>query len=156
MFQRRLLWRSSTLIHVFKNKSDVLQCNNYRGIKLMCHTTKLYERVLEQRIRNCVNISDEQFGFMPGRSTTDAIFILKQLQEKYREGQKPLHCVFIALEKAYDRVPREELLYCMREKKVPEKYVRVREDIYWGSSTIVKCAAGDSQPFEVKVKLHQG
>ena len=92
-------WRSSILIPVFKNKGDTLQCNNYRGIKLICHAMKLYERVLERRIRDCVSISDEQFGFMPGRSTTDAIFILRQLQEKFREGQKTLHCAFIDLEK---------------------------------------------------------
>ena len=69
----------------------------------MCHSMKLYERVQESRLRNLVEISEEQFGFMKGKSTTNAIFSLRQLQEKFREGQEDLHSVFIDLKKAYDR-----------------------------------------------------
>ncbi|KAK3574629.1 hypothetical protein QTP86_011537 [Hemibagrus guttatus] len=60
--------------------------------------------------------------------------------EKYRDGQKELHCVFVDLEKAYDRVPREELWYCMRKSGVAEKYVRVVQDMYERSRTVVRCA----------------
>ena len=66
-----------------------------------------WERVIDARLRRDVEIGDQQYGFMPGRNTTDAIFGLRILAEKYREGQKELHSVFIDLEKAYDRVPRE-------------------------------------------------
>lgn len=45
-------------------------------------------------------ISEEQYGFVPGRGTADAIFALRMLMEKYREGQKELHCVFVDQEKA--------------------------------------------------------
>ena len=86
-----------------------MSCGNYRGIKLTSHSMKLYERIIEGRLRRLVNISEEQSGFMKGKSTTDAIFALRKVQEKYREGLKELHSVFIDLEKAYDRVPREEL-----------------------------------------------
>ena len=67
--------------------------------------------------------------FMPGRSTTDAIFALRQLIEKYREGRKSLHCIFIDLEKAYDQVPRSEVWNCLRLKGVAEKYIRVIQDV---------------------------
>ena len=56
-----------------------------------------------------MEISKQQYGFMPGKETTDAMFALGMLMEKYREGQRELHCVFVDLEKLYDRVPREEL-----------------------------------------------
>ncbi|KAK3507880.1 hypothetical protein QTP70_002299 [Hemibagrus guttatus] len=59
---------------------------------------------------------------------------------KYRDGQRELHCVFVDLEKAYDRVPREELWYCMRKSGVAEKYVRVVQDMYERSRTVVRCA----------------
>ena len=149
-------WRASTLIPIFKNKGDIQDCGNYRGIKLTSHTLKLWERIVDQRLRSTVEISEQQFGFMPNRSTTDAIFALRQLVEKYREGQKNLHCIFIDLEKAYDRVPRQEVWNCLRLKEVEEKYIRIIQDMYKDSKTLVRCAAGDTDEFEVTVGLHQG
>ncbi|KAK3574720.1 hypothetical protein QTP86_015388, partial [Hemibagrus guttatus] len=76
--------------------------------------------------------------------------------EKYRDGQRELHCVFVDLEKVYDRVPREELWYCMRKSGVAEKYVRVVQDMYERSRTVVRCAVGQTEEFKVEVRLHQG
>ncbi|KAK3545698.1 hypothetical protein QTP70_011272 [Hemibagrus guttatus] len=90
-------WRGSVLVPIFKNKGDVQSCSNYRGIKLMSHTMKLWERVVEARLRKVVEICEQQYGFMPRKSTTDAIFALRILMEKYRDGQRELHCVFVDL-----------------------------------------------------------
>ncbi|KAK3557185.1 hypothetical protein QTP70_024685, partial [Hemibagrus guttatus] len=60
------------------------------------------------------------------------------------------------LEKVYDRVPREELWYCMRKSGVAEKYVRVVQDMYERSRTVVRCAVGQTEEFKVEVGLHQG
>ncbi|KAK3514609.1 hypothetical protein QTP70_021526 [Hemibagrus guttatus] len=70
--------------------------------------------------------------------------------------KRELHCVFVDLEKAYDRVPREELWYCMRKSGVAEKYVRVVPDMYERSRTVVRCAVGQTEEFNVEVGLHQG
>ncbi|KAK3544182.1 hypothetical protein QTP86_006029 [Hemibagrus guttatus] len=149
-------WRRSVLVPIFKNKGDVQSCSNYRGIKLMSHTMKVWERVVEARLRKVVEICEQQYGFMPRKSTTDAIFALRILMEKYRDGQRELHGVFIDLEKAYDRVPREELWYCMRKSGVAEKYVRVVQNMYERSRTVVRCAVGQTEEFNVEVGLHQG
>ncbi|KAK3566570.1 hypothetical protein QTP86_000992 [Hemibagrus guttatus] len=117
---------------------------------------KVWERVVEARLRKVVEICEQQYGFMPRKRTTDAIFALRILMEKYRDGQKELHCVFVDLEKAYDRVPREELWYCMRKSGVAEKYVRVVQDMYERSRTVVRCAVGQTEEFNVEVGLHQG
>ena len=149
-------WRQSTIVPIYKKKGDAQQCGNYRGIKLTSHTMKIWEKVVEARLRRDIEIGEQQYGFMPGRSTTDAIFALRILEEKYREGQKELHCVFIDLEKAYDRVPREEVWYCLRSAGVPETYIEVIQDMYDNSKTIVRCAVGTTEAFSVKVGLHQG
>ena len=66
------------------------------------------------------------------------------------------YCVFIDLEKAFNRVLREELWYCMRKSGVAEKYVRLVQDMYGNSVTAVRSAAGVTKGFTVKVGLHQG
>ncbi|KAF7710733.1 hypothetical protein HF521_009605, partial [Silurus meridionalis] len=75
-------WRRSVLVPIFKHKGDVQTCSNYRGIKLISHTMKLWERVVEARLREEVTICEQQYGFMPRKSTTDALFALRMLMEK--------------------------------------------------------------------------
>jgi len=75
----------------------------------MCHIMKLWERVIEHMLRLNVKISENQFGFMPERSTIEAIHLLHQIIERFRERRRNLNMVFIDLEKAYDKMPREVL-----------------------------------------------
>jgi hypothetical protein len=98
--------RRSILVPIFKNKEDAQSCTNYQGIKLMSHTMKLWERIIEYRLRGVTNVTKNQFDFMPGRSTMEAIFLIRQLMERCREQKKDLHMVFIDLENAYNKVPR--------------------------------------------------
>ena len=61
-------WRDSILIPIFKNKGDVQSCSNYRGIKLISHSMKLWERVIERRLQSELTFSEQQYGFMPGKT----------------------------------------------------------------------------------------
>ena len=140
----------SVLVPIFKEKGDIQECKNYRGIKLLTHTFKIWERVLDRRVRECTDIHESQFGFMPGRSTTDAIFILMQTIEQYREGQKDICVTFIDLEKAYDRVPREEIWRTTRERLVPEKYVKLVQDMYTGCR---RCAQSRAKAANLMLRL---
>ena len=57
-------------------KGDPLECGNFRGIKLLEHGMKMFEKILECRLGKLM-----QFGFSPGKGTTDAVFIIQQQQE---------------------------------------------------------------------------
>ena len=85
-------WRKSTLVPVYKGKGDPLVCGSYRASKLLDQLMKVLERVLETIIRCQVSIDDMQFGFMPGKKTTDAIFIMRQVQERYQARKEVALC----------------------------------------------------------------
>ena len=149
-------WNRSYMINVYKGKGDALECGSYRGIKLLENVMKVFERVTEARLRQTLHIDDMQFGFTPGKGTTDAVFILRQLQERYLVKKRDLWMAFVDLEKAFDRVPRDVIWWALRELGVEEHVVSVIQTMYSKASTVVKLGAGESREFEVRVGVHQG
>ena len=103
-----------------KKTNSAVEATEVR-IKLMSHTIKVWERIIDASLRDSVEISKQQYDFMPGKETTDAMFASRMLMEKYRKCQRELHCVFVDLEIAYNRVTREELWYCMKKSEMAEK-----------------------------------
>ena len=148
--------KTSEIVTIYKQKGDALECGNYRGIKLLEVALKLYERVIESRIRERVKIHSNQFGFMPGKGTTDAIFILRQVQEKILEGNNSRYWSFVDLEKAFDRVPREVVYWSLRRKGITEKLIRTVRTMYDGAKTTVRTGKGNTTAFEIRVGVHQG
>ena len=71
----------SYILILFKGEGDALDRGNYRGLKLTEHAMKVMERIVDGLIREMIVIDEMQFAFVPGRGTTDAIFIIRQLQE---------------------------------------------------------------------------
>ena len=49
-------WRDSLLVPIFKEKGDIQEYKNYRGIKLLTHTFKIWERVLDRQVIECTDI----------------------------------------------------------------------------------------------------
>jgi len=72
------------VLPIYKEKGDPMECGFYRGIRLLGHAMKVVERIFENRIRQQFDIDDVQFGFMKGKGTTDAIFIVGHIWEKFR------------------------------------------------------------------------
>ena len=78
---------------IFKNKGDEQSRSNCRGIKLMIRTMKIWEELVEARLREEVMVFGREDGFTPRKSSTDPMFALETLMDKYQEGQKEQRCV---------------------------------------------------------------
>ena len=67
-----------------------MDCGAHRGIKFLEHGVKVLDRVLKKKLREKVTIDKMQFGFMPGKKTTDATLVVRQMQEKFLAKKKVL------------------------------------------------------------------
>lgn len=140
----RAIW----FLHLsLKNNGDIHNCVNYKNINLMSHTIKLRENVSKRILLEGMRIAENHFGFLPGRSTTKAIYHLWESMGRYNSKTRDLHIVFIDLEKTYDWVPREMLWKILWKRKVfmfltsklYEKGVHVSYSPWGENKDIPKC-----------------
>ena len=96
-----------------------------------------------------------QFGFMTGKGTFDAVFILRMVQEHLAKQNK-LYMCFVDLKKAFDRVPRNVVESSMRKKGITEALVRAVMSLYKGARIKVKVGTHLSDEIEVNDGVHQG
>lgn len=151
-------FRVSRICSLYKNKGDRSDCNSYRGISLLSTPGKIFARVLLNRlIKLSENILPEtQFGFRPNRGTCEAIFSVRQLQEKSREQNRPLYLCFVDLEKAFDSVPREALWLMLVKLGCTEKFVRILRLLHDGMECCVTANGEQSEFFSVICGVKQG
>ena len=149
-------WEQSFIVCLYKGKGDALERGNYRGLRLTEQVMRVLERIVDGLIRQVVSNDDSQFGFVPGRGTTDAIFVVRQLQEKYLAANKRLYMAFVDLEKAFNRVPTKVIWWALRKLGVDEWIVRLVQGMYSNARSRVGVGEGYSKEFEVKVGVHQG
>jgi hypothetical protein len=81
--------------------------------------------------------------------------LIRQLIERCREQKKDLHMVFIDLEKAYDKVPRNVTWWTLQKHKVSTKYITLIKDMYDNVVTSVRTSDGDINDFLINIGLHQ-
>ena len=88
------------------HKEDKLDCSNYRAIRLLCLSSKIYSSIVLQRIKGRTEeiLAEVQHGFRANRSTVDQIFTLMQLTEKYEEFLKDLNVCYIDFRKAFNSI----------------------------------------------------
>ncbi|GKC29909.1 retrovirus-related pol polyprotein LINE-1 [Tanacetum coccineum] len=93
---------------------------------------------------------------MAGRSSIEAIHLIRSLMKKYKERQRDMHLDFIDLEKAYDSVPWVLIWKTLIDKGASRRYIKVIRDMYDDAKTRVQNSIGNTEFLLVEVGLHQG
>ena len=117
-----------------KNKGDINDINNYRGIILLNCLGKLFTSVLNSRLYNYLTseniLGNEQADFRPKHSTLDHIFALQILSNYYINERKQLFCAFVDYSKAFDFVDRTYLWQKLLNSNLNGKVFNVIKNMY--------------------------
>ena len=124
----------------------------------MNQITKIILKVIGNRIRKKIlpEISNEQCGFIKGKGTRNAIFILRMLMERVIEVKKELYICFVDFEKAFDRVRHEDLMKMLEELELDGKDLRLIKNLYWKQEAAVRVSNSESSTQSIKRGVRQG
>lgn len=154
-----LEWSKGIIVPVFK-KNDPCDPSNYRGITLVSCFSKILTGILNKRISTWVEnnsiLSDAQFGFRKGRSTTDASFVFNAVIHKLLNEKKRLYCAFIDMRRAFDSVYLNSMWLKLYRSGIDGKLLRVVKNMYSQVKSCVKSCNSYSEYFKCAVGLKQG
>ena len=145
-------WTEGIIVPIHKKGSET-DVNNYRGISLLSCLSKLFTSVLNKRIEKFCDehnlISDAQFGFRKGHSTTDAIFILQSIIQNFLFQKKRLYVIFVDMMKCFDSIYRNGLWLKLYNLNVKGKILRIVRDMYQTVKSCVKSCTNYSEYFNL-------
>lgn len=154
-------WCEGSITPIFK--SGVLSDpSNYRGICVSSCLGKFFSSILNQRLLSFIKknnlLHNSQIGFMPNQRTSDHIFTLRCIIDKYVtncSGGKVYAC-FIDLKKAFDSIWHEGLLFKLLEKNVNGKFYELIKNMYSKSECYVKLGTKRTKTFKYARGVRQG
>ena len=149
-------WTQSPVIALSKN-GNLQLCQNYHTINLISHPSKVMLKILLNRLKPEAEkiIAEEQAGFRPGRSTTQQIFNLGILCERYLQHHRGLYHVFIDFKKAFDWVWHAALWATMRLPNINTNRINVMQNLYDKATSAVCFNGSTGGWFRTTVRVRQ-
>ena len=152
-------WGEGCIIPLYK-KGDIDDVNNYRGITLINIVAKLYSQLIHDRLMKwaikCKKLSQHQFGFQKGKSTTDCIFTFSSIITKILSSGNKVYCAFIDYEKAFDTVNRSLLWKKLIREKMSSRMIQAIKSMYETIKCCIKYSNEYSDFLDSHIGLKQG
>ena len=139
-------------------KSDLGNCDNWRGITLLSVPSKIFCRILLKRIEKAIDttLREEQAGFRRGRGCMDQIFALRNILEQSIEWNSPLCINFIDFQKAFDSIHWESLWRILQAYGIPPKIISLIKMFYVNFECSIILENTLTESFPVKSGVRQG
>ena len=109
-------WQTGKIVRLYKGKGKKGKCSNERGITLASNVGKVFERIINERVRTKVNMSENQPGGKKNNTITDHILILQTTIKEIRKKKKPVYMVFLDVTKVYDNAWLNAIMYVMHKE----------------------------------------
>lgn len=124
-------------------------------MSLLCTPYKIYERIVEERLKEKIEITlnDTQAAFRANKSTQDWIFVVRQIAEKITATNSKVYACTVDLEKAFDSIHREDIWMVLQERKIGGKMIKVLKSMYEGTLNTVQVGGGRTESFITKKGL---
>ena len=116
------IWQNGEIRRLYKGKGVKGKCSNERGITLSSNFGKLYERMINERVLDKINISEAQAGGRRGSSTVDHIVVLKELIAAAKREKKNLYIVYLDVTKAYDKAWLKAIMYVVHKEGLTDNH----------------------------------
>jgi len=145
-------WTQSEIITLPK-VPGTQNCSKHRTISLLCHASKVLLEIIRSRLAYFVlpQIAEEQFGFVAGKGTNDAILTIRNIIEKTVKRQdQQLWLMFVDYSKAFDTINHDILWKTLTDFGTPKHLVWLLERLYSKATGVIRVADGhtDQFPFE--------
>ncbi|CAI5962635.1 unnamed protein product [Closterium sp. NIES-65] len=149
---------STAVTVLLHKKGPTDQLGNYRPITLLSTIYKVLAKVLANRLKKELHlvISEDQHGFVSGRSLAEAVSVVADAVEAADNGGEDWFLLMVDFQKAYDTVARPYLFETMRKRGIPDEFVRWTEGLHHGSGTSVVINGWVRERVEMKKGVRQG
>ena len=155
------IWKKGKVIFLRKpNKEDYHLAGSFRPITLTSYIGKLFERILEHRLRQHLEksrlIDDSQEGFRKKRGSGRYIYRLIDHLQNVKDNNETAAALFIDLEKAFDSIWIDGMLYKLRIAGIRGTMYNAIDDFLRNRYVTISLGTKDSDPFKPTVGLPQG
>ena len=145
-------WKEGRIVRIYKGKGAKGKCSSERGITVSSNMGKLFERIINERTKEKILLSDMQGGGKKGANTSDHLLTIQELQKK----GKNTYIAFLDVTKAYDKAWADGIMYVMAQQGVQDSTWMTIKKLNEGLTAVAETKHGKTREIKMKDNIRQG